>query len=644
MDHPPLVPPVLRVGVTGHRPDPSRRPDADLPAVCAVIADVLGLIKESAGRVAEGGDMSPAVRVISALAPGPDQWVAAEAAGQGYDLQCVLPFARDEYRVDFDSEHGGTESPAAEYLRLLGRASAVFELDGIVARLDPGDRVPDSRSYLAAGRAILRQSDLLIAVWDGHEARGTGGTGQIVDEASVRGIPILWIPWTRPSAWRLIVAGGQDLDGAGVEADRNGLRGLVADLLLPPDEIDGDSRAAIERREYFSEGPKRGNVLHGCWAVFVAAVSGGFLHAAWWRDLLALRMFRAEPILSAARARSGPDWTTRRSVRGEPMAHPVDGRVRDFVDGAFVPHFAWASGLSVYYGQLHRGAFLVNALLAAASVFLALFSTAAGVGGRGQSPWILAELVVILGILGLTHLGRRRRWHQRWIDYRVLAERLRLSRCMSLLGGGGPTVVQAGHQTSYGNPLRTWMQWHARAVERAAGLPNVAVSAGYLAGCREYWAESLVEDQRRYHEQVAGTFAVLDRRLHHAGDGFFVLTLVACLVHLSHIRFEGDPMAAWLPHWMPGWLTLLCAFLPAAGAACAAIRGFAETHRITQRSRAMQDALTKLQEELAAVPVGGNALNLQRLRDCADRVSDLMIRETLDWRVVFKGRPLVLPA
>ena len=208
-------------------------------------------------------------------------------------------------------------------------------------------------------------------------------------------------------------------------------------------------------------------------------------------------MFRVDPFWTSARDQAAREWTIKQSVPGAPMDHPVPVQVQEFVDGAFLPHYAWANGLSMYYGNLHRSAFLLNSLLGAVAVFLALICIAAGITGRDQIRWVLGELVVILGILGLTHVGRRQRWHQRWIDYRMLAERLRVARCACLLGGGGPLVQHAGHLASYGNPLRTWMHWHYRAVERAAGLlPGVSFTGEYLAACREFWRESLVQDQR----------------------------------------------------------------------------------------------------------------------------------------------------
>lgn len=58
--------------------------------------------------------------------------------------------------------------------------------------------------YEAAGREILKQADLLIAVWDGQKARGRGGTGQMVKEAIINKIPVIWIPWAAPYKWQLL--------------------------------------------------------------------------------------------------------------------------------------------------------------------------------------------------------------------------------------------------------------------------------------------------------------------------------------------------------------------------------------------------------------------------------------------------------
>jgi len=89
---------------------------------------------------------------------------------------------------------------------------------------------------------------------------------------------------------------------------------------------------------------------------------------------------------------------------------------------------------------------------------------------------------------------------------------------------------------------------------------------------------------------------------------------------------------------------LIAAFFPAVGAAFSAIRSQAEFQRVSQRSFAMTDRLKKLQIDLAAIPTRPNELNSVELRECVGKVTDLMINEMLDWRVVFQDRPLSLPA
>jgi hypothetical protein len=47
---------------------------------------------------------------------------------------------------------------------------------------------------------------------------------------------------------------------------------------------------------------------------------------------------------------------------------------------------------------------------------------------------------------------------------------------------------------------------------------------------------------------------------------------------------------------------------------------------------------------MASVPTRPGELNSVRLNQNARQVAQLMVNETLDWRVVFQDRPLDLPA
>lgn len=164
--------PGFRVGVTGHRPD--QLAGVAVPIVRARLQAVFaGLHRAFPGRI----------ELITSLAEGTDRIAAEEALHLGYALNCPLPFTRAEYEADFCGEES-----VAEFRRLLERAAFTEELPGSRAT-----RASDARAYAAAGMRVVDQADVLVAVWNGREARGTGGTAEIVAAAKVKGIPTIWI-------------------------------------------------------------------------------------------------------------------------------------------------------------------------------------------------------------------------------------------------------------------------------------------------------------------------------------------------------------------------------------------------------------------------------------------------------------------
>lgn len=637
---PPLAPLALRVGVTGHRPDGAKgRPEPDVARLCLTIREVLRFISDAFDGVAQahgelfhlaGSPSNPArrgsLRLVSALAEGADQWAAGEAINLDYELQSPLPFPREEYEKDFSN-------PAVvdEFRRLLAHATSVMELDGRVDVDEAGARKPSSAAYEAVGRAVLNQTDVLLAIWDGHPAQGRGGTGAVVVEALKRGIPVVWVNWAKPRTWTLRLPEWRLLQSpADLEGDAERLKELIHQLLLPARDTNGADhhRPTTRREDYFQEAQKAGNPLHGCWPVFLGIVTGSMFQRQKLRDLLRGKPFRVANFETSTCADWEAEFAGTLLDRNHP--HSAAPQLAEAVDKSYLQHYAWANQLSVYYANLYRGAFVLCYLLAATAVFFALLPMAAGWGhGHWQAMGCIgAELGVILSILGLTLYGRHRLWHERWIDYRTLAERLRLARCLALLGGGGQQASLAGHPATFGNPAGTWMHWHFLAIERAAGLPNVRFTPNYLKAGQEFWLKNLIEDQIKYHRSNRTRCEKLDHRLHWAGGVLFAATFAACVFHF----FSKDELSR--------WLTLGAACFPALAAALAAIRSQAEAQRLARRSLAMQKSLEQMELDLASVATRAGEGNSQRLRTGAERVTDLMVKETLDWRVVLLDRPL----
>ncbi len=151
---------MTRIGVTGHR----RLPYAVLEFVIA------GIEKELA--------RDEPVQALSSLAAGADQLFARIALDRGIPVTAVIP------GMDYEA-HLGDEEDVAAYRSILDECHRREDLP-----LAP----THEEAYAAAGHWIVDHADRLVAVWDGHPARGHGGTGEVVAYARERGVPVtvLW--------------------------------------------------------------------------------------------------------------------------------------------------------------------------------------------------------------------------------------------------------------------------------------------------------------------------------------------------------------------------------------------------------------------------------------------------------------------
>ncbi len=170
----------LCVGVTGHRSL------AEPQALERRVEDALQRLDR---RFASAGLPWPELTVASALAEGADRLVARVVLRRpGAQLLAVLPLPRDDYRADFTDAASGQE-----FDDLLGRADHVLLVPPAPSR---------DEAYAAAGRTVLAQCDVLIALWDGLPARGLGGTAELVVAARALATPLIWIRTDPPFAIR----------------------------------------------------------------------------------------------------------------------------------------------------------------------------------------------------------------------------------------------------------------------------------------------------------------------------------------------------------------------------------------------------------------------------------------------------------
>jgi hypothetical protein len=526
-----------------------------------------------------------------------------------------MPFPQAEYERDFVPPCALEEGSLEHFRTLLtnartGPGLVTYEIDG--ERSDPGG------AYGAAGRVVLNQSDLLVVVWDGEKPEGRGGTVDTLREAVGYRVPVVWIDAVAPHNWCIL---GEDpdlrcLEGRGRCVPRSGeipdtplLRKVVQDTLeLPASDVGA-------HQTYFSKSRPRFNFAIA-WKLF--------------RGHMGENRFQ----LQNPRV---PDFE-----KAIESGWPTAGRsVGSWVNGQLRAHYAWADKLADLNADHHRSAIVLAYPLAALSVLFALIAGLFSIPHHQklfEIILVLLELATIVWIFYLISGGRRRHWHDRWLDYRLLAEFIRQLRILIPLGGGRPFPRQPSHLETYGSPSQTWMSWHTRAIARAVGLPDIRVDGVYVRECLAY-LRGVVEEQRSFHLVNSERSKLIEHRLHLSAVALLILTVGAMVFHLGHLLLGGGIAT----HEVRSIVTLCCAFFPALGAALAGLGNQGEFTRLEKRSRAMAERLKRVSEELGRLANSAGDIRMKDVTPRALDVAQLMVDEVLDWRVVFIDRPPKMP-
>ncbi len=588
---------ILTIGVTGHRA--SRLADVDMAALAAAVDETLGKIALAA--VLPGFPVQ--LRLVTALADGADAIVAECAVARGWQLASVLPFAREAYQADF----AAPESLAA-YQRLLAASHAVFELPGV----HHDDESPGA--YERAGRIVLAQSDIVLALWDGRPAQGRGGTAQIVGEAVAQDIPVIQIDPRGGRGAVLLWDGltehdlGQQSVATVPRGSLDALPGLIGKLLLPPgDRISREQIAQLAK-------PRPPRAMVAIVYPLLLAITGV--------QRLAPRHFRpADGKAAGALFRE--------------CFIPVAPRTGIFganLETVLLPRFVQADTISNETAQLFRSSYVSNFILSAIAVLLTLLSLALPISAK---PLLLfLELLTIATVLALTTAGNRRGWHGRWLDNRILAESLR---CLALSAQIGRLHRAGGGQRS---DIPDWVRYYLRLTAQELGLPDAVADRAYLGEVRAGLG-NLIDSQIAYLAGEAQRMHRLDHRLHRLGTALFASTALACIVALAFeagLTLLHRELSAAAMHVFLVSITTVTAGLPALGAAIYGIRMQGEFATVGERARTLLLQLGALRHTIDT-----DELSFDLLQRRIEHLTALLTTDIATWRRTYHARPLALP-
>lgn len=108
------------------------------------------------------------------LASGADELFAEMLIRNNIKYTVVIPCIN--YETTFD------EKAFESFLLSKNKASKIIQLN---------NNQPSEKAFNDAGKAVVDNSEILIAVWNGEEAKGLGGTGDIVEYAKSKNKKII---------------------------------------------------------------------------------------------------------------------------------------------------------------------------------------------------------------------------------------------------------------------------------------------------------------------------------------------------------------------------------------------------------------------------------------------------------------------
>ncbi|HEX6689377.1 MAG TPA: hypothetical protein VF085_12055 [Solirubrobacterales bacterium] len=455
----------IRIGVTGHR---------TLNEGPLLTTAVRGQIR----RIVEffpDRDTPISLSVVSQLADGADRLVVrqaiAEARERGEEarLEFFLPMGRQDY---IDAQNFGAES-LAEFDDLMERATVRREEYGISSETSAAR----GSAYAAGGRRLVARCDVLIALWDGRESGGRGGTAETLLYAAARSKPCVWISTDGEPVVR---------DNFGADRGKDFYEDVAARAALPSpirwSPMDHPKKAVQPLLGAFDSLDE------------LNRQSLGVDYDAQLREEL-------------VSSRGVAPWVAAPFVRATTLAKRWRWR------------FQWTARLITLFAT-------------AAAVMLAIGLSF----GKESEGWAWAEAAFFSGALLSLVVVRRVGFHRRWLTYRVLAEHLRSASFLAPTGAdfrrqAKLEAVYTGHEPT-GWLMRAFEEvWDRRPLRPP---PLSALDEGELAQFKAWLAENWIGEQIRYHKVAMRRHGFWHRVLTGSVVFFFLATIAFACLHSLH--------------------------------------------------------------------------------------------------------------
>ncbi len=474
----------LVIGVTGHR---DLRGD-EIPEIRQRVRD---LLQDLASRYPHRK-----LRLLSPLAEGADRLVAEEALSLDVELRVVLPMPRHLYYADFSSEQS-----IAEFNVLYRRAADVLTLP--LARQNTPESLSSvgparDRQYAQAGVFLSAHCHILLALWDGKTSGMLGGTAQVVRFHHHDIMP-----------------------GYSTSS-------VATQQMLVDDESDLIYHIVCSREGPDGEPADEYDPLDCSWYT-------NDLHEPRSKDM------PKQHQLIFLRSSEFSDDATRFKSRIEAERYPLydesaaDGLPKGL---ASINHlYCISDWLAIHYQRLTLRTMKTTHVLAfLMGILFILFSDY-----RTQELFMVAFLVLFIVAAAVQKYAQDRGWHRRYLDYRALAEGLRVQFYLSAAGITSDNESKFTHdnflQTQ--DPELGWIRNVMRVAGTRVDAERAVTHAGLEFTIRE-WIGDATTGQLGYYKRKSAQWLHRNRNTERLSVLSLATSVVVVLLILTAGRVVGE--------------------------------------------------------------------------------------------------------
>ncbi len=322
-------------------------------------------------------------------------------------------------------------------------------------------------------------------------------------------------------------------------------------------------------------------------------------------------------------------------IYNDQSCREIPGWLKQEVSERLLPCYARASIVAEANQKLYQMTAIKAYVITTVAVFLLASAVVCHELQEVSSIMFCLELVALLYLLWKVHHAQKDQVHRKWLEYRSMAERLRIA-FFFVSCGVRPIMFSDTGRLLIDIERRDWVSAAFESILEE--LPIIPASANKACSCfGKHICARWIESQKDYHGRKAQKAEQKNKLLNKVRNSLFLGAVFSSIIHIIIRLLQTEKLAVFLSTihnivrllqanpWIEDAVSVIAITLPVAGAAVEGFRTLMEYPRIASRCNAMKTYLEQLSDQSRKLT------SHRELSSLLAKTEKLMLIESHDW-------------